>query len=587
MNRFYLCGLMVLTAGCGGSRSSPPPSSTPTPAPPPQAAQEPATPSQPEAELPTPALDSFPEDSAGVDLELADELELALDSAADAALIAQLADVDSAGGDAIDEVTEAIPGHPSGGANAVSTAAVSWDIDVESFTNHRRVQYWLDFFQGPARERFGIWLSRMPRYEQMIRENLQARGLPGDMTYLALIESGFSNSAVSRSRAVGMWQFMRGTGKHYGLRIDRWVDERRDPYKATKAAARFLFDLRERFGSLYLAAAAYNAGPGGVSRGLRRLPDDDADTVMTDHTFFRLYDTKVLRQETRDYVPKLIAAALIAKEPERYGFPALPRSEPFSYDSMIVADMTGLDVIARLADTTIAAIRELNPQYLRLATPPGARVVVRLPAGKGPATAAAYAALPASRRVAYREHTVRTGETLSGIATRYRTTVTDIKAANPRIRSAKYLRVGQHLIIPTSGVPLSREALNLVEETGRTGRLPSTGTHRVRSGESLWTISRRYGVTVDQLRAWNRLTRGAKLRIGQRIRVSPRGKSLHQEVRRAETISSGPTTHKVRRGDTLSGVARRYGVSLSALREANGLEGNAILRVGSRLKIPG
>src|SRR6185503_3397317 len=197
-----------------------------------------------------------------------------------------------------------------------------------------------------------------------------------------LIESGFSNAATSRAKAVGMWQFMKGTAKMYGLRVDSWDDERRDPYKATDAAVRHLGDLNRRFGSLYLAAAAYNAGSGKVSRGLVRLPDEESDSINSDATFFRLYDTKWLRRETKDYVPKLIAAALIAKQPRRYGFnPA--RGEPATYDSIVVPDMTGLDVLARLADTTVAGIREMNPQYLRLATPPGTRSIVRRPAGHG------------------------------------------------------------------------------------------------------------------------------------------------------------------------------------------------------------
>ncbi|TMC60963.1 MAG: lytic transglycosylase domain-containing protein [Chloroflexi bacterium] len=193
---------------------------------------------------------------------------------------------------------------------------MSWDIDVDTYNSHNRVQYYLDFFQGPGRERMGIWLTRMPRYEGMIRARLQEQGLPGDLVYLALIESGFSNAATSRAKAVGMWQFMKGTARGYGLRVDSWVDERRDPYRATDAAVRHLKHLNDRFGSLYLAAAAYNAGAGKVSRGVRRLPDDDdADSLNSDATFFRLYDTKLLRRETKDYVPKLIAAARIAKEP--------------------------------------------------------------------------------------------------------------------------------------------------------------------------------------------------------------------------------------------------------------------------------
>ena len=248
---------------------------------------------------------------------------------------------------------------------------VTWDIDVETYHDHDRVQYYLDFFQGKGRERMGIWLTRMPRYEAMIRERLQEQGLPGDLVYLALIESGFSNSATSRARAVGMWQFMKGTGE--GLRAAGGLVGGR--------AARSL-PRHRRGGAASPAISATGSArsispprpttpaPGKVSRGLRRLPDDDADSLNSDATFFRLYDTKLLRRETKDYVPKLIAAALIAKEPARYGF-AVAAAEPAAYDSIIVPTMTGLDVIARLADTTVAAMRELNPQYLRLATPPG------------------------------------------------------------------------------------------------------------------------------------------------------------------------------------------------------------------------
>ncbi|MGH7701961.1 MAG: transglycosylase SLT domain-containing protein, partial [Gemmatimonadales bacterium] len=244
-----------------------------------------------------------PSDSAALDPETAEAVRAAMDSAADAAILEQLAESrpelpeDSAAG-------EGPTGSPLGGV-AEAVTPVTWDIDVATYNSHNRVQYYLDFFQGPARERMAIWLTRLPKYEAMIRARLKEQGLPGDMVYLALIESGFSNTAVSRSRAVGMWQFMKGTGRHYGLRVDRWVDERRDPMKATNAAARHLADLRDRFGSLYLAAAAYNAGAGKVGRGLKRLPEEEEDSVNADATFFRLYDTKFLRRETKDYVPKL------------------------------------------------------------------------------------------------------------------------------------------------------------------------------------------------------------------------------------------------------------------------------------------
>ena len=378
------CLLLVLigaVAGCGGHRR-PAPAVAPAPeATLPPAPRLPDIRSEPVVSLsdalllpPAPALDTLvpPE-------ELAAEVRLAADSAADEAVLEALDDARPSDDD----------------ADELAPTPVSWDIDVDTYNSHDRVQYYLDFFQGKGRERMGVWLTRLPRYEGMIRARLQEQGLPGDLVYLALIESGFSNSATSRAKAVGMWQFMKRTAKGYGLRVDSWVDERRDPYRATNAAVRHLKSLNDRFGSIYMAAAAYNAGAGKVSRGVRRLPDDDeADSLNSDATFFRLYSTRFLRRETKDYVPKLIAAARIAKQPARYGF-AITTAEPPTYDSIIVPTMTGLDVIARLADTTVAAIRELNPQYLRLATPPGTSSVVRVPTGRGPATVAAYAAAAA------------------------------------------------------------------------------------------------------------------------------------------------------------------------------------------------
>src|ERR687889_2146501 len=241
---------------------------------------------------------------------------------------------------------------------------ISWDIDVRTFAGHPRVQYYLNYFQGVSRTGLSVFLTRGARYESMIRQRFEQEGLPGDLGYLALIESGYSNDAVSRSHAVGMWQFMKATGRGYGLRIDSWVDERRDPVKATDAAARHLHHLRDRFGSLYLAAAAYNAGAGKLSRSLGKLQwesgdspagtdsdpnaddtleeDDseaeaaadevesalDSTNITSDAAFFRLAGTDLLTTETQDYVPKLIAAAVVAKQPERYGIPA-PVAAPF------------------------------------------------------------------------------------------------------------------------------------------------------------------------------------------------------------------------------------------------------------------
>ena len=554
---------LILLAGCStaGSRSAP---EQPKPAPgtTETASTLPQSPSSSSA-----AGDTVPAPSADTSLPLSeelDELQQAADSAADAEVLEELEST----------VADSNAADPEG-ADAVVEAA-TWDIDVATFTNHDRVQYFLDFFQGPARPRMTIWLERMKRYEDMIREEMAEQGLPGDLVYLALIESGFSNTAVSRARATGMWQFMRGTARMYGLRMDSWVDERRDPYKATSAAARHLRDLRDRFGSIYLAAAAYNAGGGKVSRGLARLPEDEEDSLNTDATFFRLSDTRHLRQETRDYVPKLIAAAIIAKEPERYGFPSFDAVEAPAWDSIIVSDAAGLDVIARLADTTVAAIREINPQYLRLSTPPGSRSVIRLPEGRGQGVALAYAQLPPSKRVTFHEHYVTRGQTLSHIAGIYHVSVSDLREANPSARRS--LRIGQRLIIPTGGVVVAREAAAAEDRRAEIRRSVSA-THTVRSGETLSEIGERYHVTVAQLKAWNGL-RSNSIRVGQRLRIrtatgSPR------------VASGGGSIHVVRPGDTISGVAQRYGVSQSALRAANGLGSSSIIRAGTRLKIPG
>ena len=497
-------------------------------------------------------------DSLGspIEAEIAAELETAADSVADE--------------EALEELASAGP--ESGEDEPVGT---TWDIDVETYNNHDRVQHYLDFFTGNGRERMAIWLERLPRYEDMIRTRLAEHDLPGDLVYLALIESGFSNRAVSRARAVGMWQFMPATGRAYGLRIDGWIDERRDPVKATAAAARHLRDLRRRFGSLYLAAAAYNAGAGRVGRGLNALGTDEEaeDSLHSDATFFRLYDSKLIRRETKDYVPKLIAAAIIAKEPARYGFNIARADEPFRADSVIVTDMTGLDVVARLADTTVAAIRDLNPQYLRLVTPPGMRTVVRVPVGRGESTALALGELPERERVTFREHIVARGDTPSGVAKRYGVSLAALNEANPKIRS-RHIQPGQRLVIPVGGAMSTVVARSVSESVERV-----ITWHRVKRGETLSHIARRYDVSQSQVQRWNSMGRSTRIKAGQRLRIG------ETPTERARVANRG-STHTVRSGETLIGVAKRYGVSLSALSSANGLSTSAKIRIGQRLRIP-
>jgi membrane-bound lytic murein transglycosylase D len=475
---------------------------------------------------PSSTFGMFPPPEAAPD---ADSLALdiaAADSAADAAALAALE------GAHPDSVLDTRPTH-GGGADDLDVVT-SWDIDVETYASHERVQYYLDFFRGPGRVRMTIWLARLPRYEAMIRERLQSSGVPADMVYLALIESGFSNTAVSRARATGMWQFMKGTGRMYGLQVNSYVDDRRDPVRSTAAAARHLNDLQERFGSIYLAAAAYNAGAGKVSRGLRGLPADfagagdagddpaDEEPANNDAEFFRLYDTRYLRRETKDYVPKLIAAALIAKEPTRYGFPAPPSVPPFAYDSIVVPGQTGLDVVARLSGAPFAEIRELNPRYIRLVTPPGTPAVVRVPVGAGDRTALAYASLPASKRISYRTHVVRSGETLSGVARTYRVSTGDVRGANPKIPRSGMLRVGQRLVIPTNGYSPEVHAAIAATEGSPRASARRASSYVVRRGDTLSGIARRHGTTASALKQINRLS-SDRVVVGQRLRVRGTG----------------------------------------------------------------
>jgi membrane-bound lytic murein transglycosylase D len=395
-----------------------------------------------------------------------------------------------------------------------------YDIPVE--LNDAVVAY-IRFFQTDAREHFSKWLSRSTRYVPMMRQVLEKEGLPLDLVYLSMIESGFSAYAFSFARAAGPWQFVVGTSRRYGLVTDFWIDERRDPYKATVAAAKYLKVLKQRFhGDWYLAWAGYNAGEGRITRAIRMERTTD---------FWRMMGKgRTLRAETRHYVPKLIAAALIAKHPERFGF-HVEFEQPREVEEVRVPDATDLHVLAKTAGITFEELRDINPELRRFCTPPGG-YTLRLPKGTREAFLAEYQKLDAKDRLSFTEHRVEKGEPLNRIARAYGVTEAAILRTNG-IKSYKQIKPGRILVIPMAGSSRMLAGSQLEDRHGRPrtqGRTVMTavapgaksGTvYTVKPGDTLWSIAAKFSTTVDKLRKLNGLTgrRARELQVGQTIAI--------------------------------------------------------------------
>jgi membrane-bound lytic murein transglycosylase D len=399
-----------------------------------------------------------------------------------------------------------------------------WDIDVASYETHERVEHYVRLFSGTARERIAERLSRGTQYEPMIRARLREAGLPEDMYFLALIESGFDVDAYSRAAAVGMWQFMTATGRGMGLRVDWWVDERRDPIRSTDAAARFLAGLRNQFGSLYLAAAAYNGGPGRISRGLQRFSDDLAGTEGDD-LFFALTGRSYLHRETEDYVPQLIAAALVGKDPNRYGMQVEIR-ETFAYDSVGVPAGTPLTAVARAANVDPGAVTQLNPHILRGVTPLEASYFVRVPVGHAEGFDEAFAALPEADRRGIRRVPVSRIQSPAEFARQHGISARQLTTFNPGARKTPKgnLAAGQTLIVPTDAA--LRGARDVpdpaIERYGSASKTATRRLHVVKKGETLSHIARQHGTTVEQLMKLNQL-RKPTIFPGQELAVAGAG----------------------------------------------------------------
>lgn len=306
------------------------------------------------------------------------------------------------------------------------------------------VDAWVEYWSGDAAEAVSVFVARMGSFELTIDSALAAAELPPSLRFLPFIESGYNPSAASVARAVGMWQFMAGTAEGMGMEVSRLLDERRDPIRSTEAAVLFLSELRESFGSWFFALAAYNGGPGRASRVLRRYAPD---VEPSDSLFWALREH--FPRETREFVPKLIGASIVAGRPQAHGVEPDTSITRFVFDQVVVPDATTLDVVALAAEVPLDEIEWLNPQFVRGMTPPGRPSGLRVPLGRGLAFESNYARIPPEERVSFVEHRVEEGETLSHIALRYGVLVADLTDANPGLRP-RFLRIGAMLTVPVA-----------------------------------------------------------------------------------------------------------------------------------------
>ncbi len=460
-------------------------------------------------------------------------------------------------------------------ALAEETAAVIAEEDIsildpltvvnQEYEEHVRRN--ASLFSDRMKDRFKMWLSRSGRYIDMMREVFRQENLPEDLVYLALIESGFNPKAYSWARAAGPWQFITGTGKKYGLKINWWVDERRDPVKSTKAAAEYLKDLYEMFGTWSLAMAAYNAGEGKVSRAVQRTGTLD---------YWELRKTRNLARETKEYIPRYLAAKAIAKNPESYGFDEIEYEEPFSYDVVEVDVPVGLDVAAKCCGTDTGTIKDLNPELRRWCTPPNTPgYKLRVPKGTSELFAANFEKLPKSERSGWSEYVVRRGDTLGLIAGKYNVPISEIARMN-NIRRVSMLSIGQRLVIPTPGASPAVYRTSSYDDYAEAGSY--SGTYRVRRGDTLSRIARRHRMSLTKLAAINGLNVRSTIYPGQRLKLSGTARASR---------SSATGTYRVRRGDTLSAIAGRHGMSVDELAAINGISKHSVLRPGQRLKVTG
>ena len=400
-------------------------------------------------------------------------------------------------------------------------------------------------------------------YEEVIKRNF-----PTEIVLLPFIESGYDPFAYSHGRAAGMWQFIPGTGKMYGLKQDWWYDGRRDIIESTRAALDYLDYLQQRFdGDWLLAIAAYNSGSGHVSKAIERNRKAGKPT-----DFWHLQ----LPGETAAYVPKLLAISDVVRHPSKYNVVLAPVDPAPAFAIVATEGQLDIAIAAELASIDTEELYLLNPGFNRWSTHPDGPHQLAIPVAQSAVFEKNLAALPEDQRVKWVRHKIRSGETLSHIARRYNTTVSVLRSTN--IMKGSGIRAGQHLLVPVAAQDASRYAA-LAKHLQPARPASNKVTHKVRQGDSLWMIARQNNVTVNQITRWNRLDGGALIKPGQQLVIWKKGKTA-ANGKRVRTVN-----YTVRNGDSLYRIARKFNVSISDLRRWNNLAKGKYLQPGQRLKL--
>ena len=460
---------------------------------------------------------------------------------------------------------------------------------------NKKVKMYLDLFQNSQREQFGRWLARSAMYRPMIEKELAEAGLPKDLLYLAMIESGYNQLACSSANAVGLWQFMQPTGEQYDLQVNKYVDERRDPIKSTRAAVTYLSDLYQEFNDWHLAVAAYNGGPGTIRNGLKMYNVDN---------FWDLAGKEYLALETKRYVPKLIAALLIARNPEKFGFTHIAYAAPLHPDTITVGPGMSLEAIALISNSTTQKIQALN-QELRLGITPlnTARYEVKIPEATAALATRNLSRLQSVVSVNYKTHKVVKGDTLSKISNKYNVNRTTLLKVND-LHSSK-LAYGRTLRVPYNTI--TYQLLPKGSSGAKTAYANNLVLHRIKKGETLSQIANRYNVPPQMIITWNQLKNAHSIRANQQLslyidRSGKKGKIKSTTTLAANTIikSITPRAHKnllqqseqeppfakysVQDGDSLWAISRKFSASTAEIKKWNNLTSD-LIQPGSILKL--